>query len=83
LKLKSFDDLHKLWYVLQIERNRLETIRRFCRTKHILMPNPGRLDKVRTRPIALVYAQHLALTSCRCMSVWLCAVARSASRWRV
>ncbi len=46
LKLKSFEDLHKLWYVLQMERNRLETIRRFCRTKHIEMPNRGRLDKV-------------------------------------
>ncbi len=46
LRLKSFEDLHKLWYVLLAERNRLETIRGYCRTKHIEMPNYGRLGKV-------------------------------------
>ena len=49
LRLKSFEDLHKLWYVLLAERNRLETIRGYCRTKHIEMPNYGRLGKVGRR----------------------------------
>eukprot|EP00455_Lapot_gusevi_P033681 TRINITY_DN368_c0_g1_i1.p1 TRINITY_DN368_c0_g1~~TRINITY_DN368_c0_g1_i1.p1 ORF type:complete len:189 (+),score=43.43 TRINITY_DN368_c0_g1_i1:57-569(+) len=47
LRLKSFDDLHKLWYVCLKERNRLETIRHACRSRGITMPDHGRLGKVK------------------------------------
>eukprot|EP00494_Astrolonche_serrata_P024828 UN25088 len=42
---KSFEDLHKLWWVLMRERNMLETIRFQCRAEKRQMPNYSRLIK--------------------------------------
>ena len=46
MRRKSFEDLHKLWWVLVRERNMLETIRFQCRAEKRLMPNYHRLVKV-------------------------------------
>ena len=47
LRLKSFDDLHALWFVLLKERNMLETERIKARALSEHMENPSRLRKVR------------------------------------
>lgn len=49
LRLKSFEDLHKLWYVLLKERNVLATQREEAKRLGItkeLWTNAGRLKKV-------------------------------------
>jgi len=46
LRLKSNQDLHKLWYVLLKERNMLLTTEHAYKTKQETMPNEERLDKV-------------------------------------
>mmetsp|Transcript_1103 Transcript_1103/g.2924 ORF Transcript_1103/g.2924 Transcript_1103/m.2924 type:complete len:131 (+) Transcript_1103:190-582(+) len=46
LRLKSYDDLHKLWYVLLKERNLLLTERELCRRRGVQWPSPERLRKV-------------------------------------
>ncbi|CAL7952400.1 unnamed protein product [Xylocopa violacea] len=46
LRLKSNEDLHKLWYVLLKERNMLLTMEEFCKKEWKLFPNPERIDKV-------------------------------------
>ncbi|CAF0901639.1 unnamed protein product [Rotaria sp. Silwood1] len=46
LRLKSNEDLHKLWYVLLKERNRLLTMEEEYRYQHELFPSPERIDKV-------------------------------------
>lgn len=51
LRQKSFEDLHKLWYVLLKERNLLATQRE--EAKRLKMPkqiwtNEGRMKKVKT-----------------------------------
>ena len=46
LRLKSNEDLHKLWYVLLKERNRLLTMEEEYRHQHELFPSPERVDKV-------------------------------------
>ncbi|KAL0584830.1 hypothetical protein ABG067_005274 [Albugo candida] len=46
LRLKSSNDLHKLWYVLLKERNALLTERAICRSKNIPFPDPTRRKKV-------------------------------------
>ncbi|CAF3792734.1 unnamed protein product [Rotaria magnacalcarata] len=46
LRLKSNEDLHKLWYVLLKERNRLLTMEEEYRYQRELFPNPERIDKV-------------------------------------
>jgi large subunit ribosomal protein L47 len=47
LRLKSFDDLHKLWYVLLKESNKLTTERRLAKRIGTAMANPERIRKVR------------------------------------
>ncbi|XP_057672164.1 39S ribosomal protein L47, mitochondrial [Diorhabda carinulata] len=46
LRLKSNEDLHKLWYVLLKERNMLLTMEEECNAQVKLFPSPERLDKV-------------------------------------
>eukprot|EP00252_Welwitschia_mirabilis_P003062 TRINITY_DN13137_c0_g1_i2.p1 TRINITY_DN13137_c0_g1~~TRINITY_DN13137_c0_g1_i2.p1 ORF type:complete len:150 (+),score=33.84 TRINITY_DN13137_c0_g1_i2:310-759(+) len=47
LRLKSWDDLHKLWYVLLKEKNMLMSQRQMFNSRNLKFPNPGRLIKVR------------------------------------
>lgn len=47
LRLKSFEDLRKLWFVLMKERNMLETYRHIARSTAKPMVNHRRLFKVR------------------------------------
>lgn len=46
LRLKSLEDLHKLWYVLLKERNMLLTMEHFFEAEDEPMPSPERLEKV-------------------------------------
>jgi Mitochondrial 39-S ribosomal protein L47 (MRP-L47) len=47
LRGKSFEDLHKLWFVCLVERNRLLTERLFYKQEGRHMPDGVRLTKVR------------------------------------
>ena len=47
LRLKSFDDLHKLWYVLLKEKNALLTEYYDCEARNVAMPHQERLHKVK------------------------------------
>ena len=47
LRLKSFDDLHKLWFVLLKERNVLLADRLYHKQANMAQPDPSRLQKVR------------------------------------
>jgi len=46
LRIKSNQDLHKLWYVLLKERNMLLTMEHAFKEEWEAMPNPERIDKV-------------------------------------
>lgn len=46
LRLKSWDDLHKLWYVLLKEKNMLMTQRQMLHAQNLRFPNPERVPKV-------------------------------------
>ncbi|XP_042861622.1 39S ribosomal protein L47, mitochondrial-like [Penaeus japonicus] len=46
LRIKSNEDLHKLWYVLLKEKNMLLTMEHACKEEYRLFPNPERIDKV-------------------------------------
>ncbi|XP_065199705.1 large ribosomal subunit protein uL29m [Planococcus citri] len=46
LRLKSNEDLHKLWYILLKEKNMLLTMEHHCKENYTLFPNPERIDKV-------------------------------------
>ena len=46
LRLKSWDDLHKLWYVLLKERNMLRSDKDRFRAQGKTMPNGNRMTKV-------------------------------------
>ncbi|WCJ36355.1 54S ribosomal protein L4 mitochondrial [Euphorbia peplus] len=47
LRLKSWDDLQKLWFVLLKEKNMLMTQRQMLNAQNLRFPNPERLPKVR------------------------------------
>ncbi|CAL9758371.1 unnamed protein product [Musa acuminata subsp. burmannicoides] len=47
LRLKSWDDLQKLWYVLLKEKNLLMTQRQMLHAQNLRFPNPERIPKVR------------------------------------
>ena len=47
LRLKSFEDLHTLWFALLRERNKLETERFAAKKAGTQMSNPARLRKTR------------------------------------
>lgn len=47
LRQKSWEDLHKLWYVLLKERNMLASEQMRSRARGEKMPNPSRTTKVR------------------------------------
>ncbi|KAI5329865.1 hypothetical protein L3X38_029262 [Prunus dulcis] len=47
LRLKSWDDLNKLWFVLLKEKNMLMTQRQMLQAQNLRFPNPERLPKVR------------------------------------
>ncbi|KAK8753740.1 hypothetical protein OTU49_001390 [Cherax quadricarinatus] len=46
LRIKSNEDLHKLWYVLLKEKNMLLTMEHAAQEENRLFPNPERIDKV-------------------------------------
>lgn len=46
LRIKSNEDLHKLWFVLLKEKNMLLTMEQEGIEKHRLFPSPERIDKV-------------------------------------
>ena len=48
LRLKSFEDLHKLWYVCLKEKNLLETERHMARATKTEFKNDWRLPAVKT-----------------------------------
>uniref|UniRef100_A0A0D9WLB2 Large ribosomal subunit protein uL29m n=1 Tax=Leersia perrieri TaxID=77586 RepID=A0A0D9WLB2_9ORYZ len=47
LRLKSWDDLQKLWYVLLKEKNMLMTQRQMLHSENMRFPNPERVSKVK------------------------------------
>ncbi|KAI5077182.1 hypothetical protein GOP47_0007006 [Adiantum capillus-veneris] len=47
LRLKSWEDLHKLWYVLVKEKNMLLTQKQILTSHNMNFPNPERMPKVR------------------------------------
>ncbi|CAA2983654.1 39S ribosomal L47, mitochondrial [Olea europaea subsp. europaea] len=47
LRLKSWDDLNKLWYILLKEKNMLMTQRQMLHAQNLRFPNPERISKVR------------------------------------
>ncbi|KAK4568498.1 hypothetical protein RGQ29_004061 [Quercus rubra] len=47
LRLKSWDDLNKLWYVMLKEKNMLMTQRQMLHSQNLRFPNPERIPKVR------------------------------------
>ncbi|XP_045124394.1 39S ribosomal protein L47, mitochondrial-like [Portunus trituberculatus] len=46
LRIKSNEDLHKLWFVLLKEKNMLLTMEHACNEEYQVFPNPERIDKV-------------------------------------
>ncbi|KAK2835474.1 hypothetical protein Q5P01_015958 [Channa striata] len=53
LRVKSNEDLHKLWYVLLKEKNMLLTLEQEARRQKVQMPSPERLRKVERSMIRL------------------------------
>jgi len=47
LRIKSNQDLHKLWFILLKERNMLLTMEHEAKQQHRLFPSAERLDKIR------------------------------------
>jgi len=46
LRIKSNEDLHKLWFVLLKELNMLRTMEHYAKEEYLTFPNPERIDKV-------------------------------------
>ncbi|XP_043483134.1 39S ribosomal protein L47, mitochondrial [Leptopilina heterotoma] len=46
LRIKSNEDLHKLWYILVKEKNMLITMEELYKKKYLPFPNEERIDKV-------------------------------------
>ncbi|KAG6426122.1 hypothetical protein SASPL_110338 [Salvia splendens] len=46
LRLKSWDDLNKLWYVLLKEKNMLMTQRQMLNAQNLNFPSPERISKI-------------------------------------
>ncbi|KAL1215939.1 hypothetical protein V5N11_028935 [Cardamine amara subsp. amara] len=47
LRLKSWDDLQKLWFILLKEKNMLMTQHQMLQAQNMMFPNPERIPKVR------------------------------------
>ncbi|MCO5580865.1 hypothetical protein L7F22_034737 [Adiantum nelumboides] len=47
LRVKSWEDLHKLWYVLLKEKNMLLTQKQVLSSHHMRFPDPERFPKVK------------------------------------
>lgn len=58
LRNKSTDDLHKLWFVLLIERNALLAEKQECKRRQIIMPNPSRKVKVQKSMARIKFILH-------------------------
>ncbi|EIE23692.1 MRP-L47-domain-containing protein [Coccomyxa subellipsoidea C-169] len=58
LRLKSWDDLHKLWYVLLKERNMLKSEKDNYKAKGLVMPNGRRQTKVRKSMCRIKYVMY-------------------------
>lgn len=53
LRRKSYEDLHKLWYVLYKERNMLLTEQQLSRRRQLIFPQPERTRKVQKSMAAI------------------------------
>ena len=75
LRLKSWDDLQKLWYVLLKEKNMLMTQRQMLHAQNFRFPNPERLPKVYPIFFAciLIWACHRCCSELlKCVALYSC-----------
>ena len=70
LRLKSWDDLNKLWYVLLKEKNMLMTQRQMLNAQNLRFPNPERIPKVKLAEI-LYYIQIVNISSICFLAVFV------------